>query len=148
MDLTGSRRNEKKTEVAILGVAISEPFLRRKEKGFENVVFLPLLKLRDGKLCFLVRIPLDLQIPPPSCPPQSPLVPDPVPPRARPSPPRALKIWCSRGLGRPSRPAVRGLPRVVFFCSGQIGPIHFRVLSEVQGKRARHSYVFITFEPA
>ena len=97
-----------------MGVAISEPFLRRKEKGFESIVFLPLLKLRDGKLCFLIRIPLDLQIPPP---------------RASPSPPRALKIWRSRGLGRLSRPAVRGLPRIVFFVgAGQVGPINFRVL--------------------
>ena len=52
MDLTGSRRNEKKTEVAILGVAISEPFLRRKEKGFESRVFLAVLKLLTESYVF------------------------------------------------------------------------------------------------
>ena len=51
-NLTGSRRNEKKTEVAILGVAISEPFLRRKEKGFESRVFLALLKLLTESYVF------------------------------------------------------------------------------------------------
>ena len=48
-------------------------------------MFLSFLKLRDGKLCFLVPIPLDLQIPP--------LVPAPVPPRASPSPFSSICIY-------------------------------------------------------
>ena len=51
-DLTGCRRIDKKTEVAILGVAISEPFLRRKEKRLESYVFLLVLQLLTESYVF------------------------------------------------------------------------------------------------
>ena len=63
--------------------AISQAQGKKARKSFVFISF----DTSCGKLCFLVRIPLDLQIPrpprarpsPPSCQPQSPLVPAPVP---------------------------------------------------------------------